>query len=60
MRAQLVSVSDSMLGRRFILDESAVIGRGVECEVSLVDAGVSRHHARLHENDGGWITMRSV
>ncbi len=55
MSAHLVSVSDSMLGRRFILNGSAVMGRGVECDVSLVDAGVSRHHARLHENAGGWI-----
>ena len=55
MSAHLVSVSDSMLGRRFSLDGSAVIGRGVECDVSLVDAGVSRRHARLHENERGWI-----
>jgi len=31
------------------------IGRALECDLTLADLSVSRWHARLHHEDGGWL-----
>jgi pSer/pThr/pTyr-binding forkhead associated (FHA) protein len=45
--------------RPFPLDEGGVyrIGRQAGCEISLDDARVSRHHARLESRDGRWLVV---
>ena len=50
------SSSQGALGRIFKLDgRQAVLGRGPEVEVRLLDDGISRHHARIvRAEDGGF------
>jgi len=41
-------------GKRLVLDDFAVVGRGPTVRVRVEDAGVSREHASLRRKDGGW------
>jgi two-component system cell cycle sensor histidine kinase/response regulator CckA len=52
---RLIVLSGPEPGRRFSLAaRSHVIGRGEECDIQLDDSKISRSHARLVEQDGGW------
>ncbi len=43
-------------GKRTVLSGSrVVIGRSRECDVALDDANISRRHAELRQEDGGWV-----
>lgn len=37
--------------------ENAEIGRDPSCDVVLEDSSISRHHARLDWNGGGWTLV---
>jgi len=45
----------SLAGRSFMLDGETTIGRGAGCAVSIDDAHVSKLHARLSPDAGGWL-----
>lgn len=50
-----------LLGRRFVLDHSPVlVGRGVENDIVLEDASVSRQHAHLEGRDATWWCVDSA
>ena len=54
--ARLVVVAPAALaGRSFMLDGETTIGRGAGCGVSIDDAHVSKLHARLSPDAGGWL-----
>jgi hypothetical protein len=43
-------------GRRLLVPpHGATIGRSHDCEISLQDTGISRHHARLRPSEQGWV-----
>lgn len=42
-------------GKRTVLSGRVVIGRSQECDAVLDDANVSRRHAELRQENGGWI-----
>jgi hypothetical protein len=43
-------------GERVVLTAViAVIGRHVECDITLSDSNVSRRHAEIHKDPSGWI-----
>jgi hypothetical protein len=43
-------------GRRLLVPpHGATIGRSHDCEISLQDTGVSRHHASLRPSEHGWV-----
>lgn len=37
------------------LEHRFTIGRALECDLTLADLSVSRWHARLHHEEGGWL-----
>ena len=47
--------SGLLKGSQFQLERNTVVGRGATADVSLADPGVSRRHARLNRQDGGWV-----
>lgn len=48
----LVALQGPLEGRRWAIQTSLVIGRDSECEISIEDRQVSRHHARVVNNNG--------
>jgi sigma-B regulation protein RsbU (phosphoserine phosphatase) len=51
----LVFVAGPNAGRRYKLGEGDyVIGRRSDCQIFVPDMRVSRQHARLHRENGGW------
>jgi hypothetical protein len=45
-------------GRRTVLSgERVLLGRSRECDVQLADPNVSRRHAELRRDDGGWSVV---
>ena len=55
--AKLVVVSGPQIGREILLfDPVSAVGRTDENDISLPDISISRHHARLHQqNDGSYV-----
>ena len=51
---KLYVLSGPDLGRTFEVQDGAKLGRGVQCEVHLRDVSVSREHARIVREEGGW------
>jgi sigma-B regulation protein RsbU (phosphoserine phosphatase) len=47
--------SGLLKGQQFRIDRTTVIGRGATADVSLADPGVSRRHASLQRQEGGWV-----
>lgn len=45
------------LGRSADLGDGAVLGRGEDCDLVLPEASVSRRHARLVREPGGWALV---
>jgi pSer/pThr/pTyr-binding forkhead associated (FHA) protein len=55
-QARLVGLSGEYGGSTFLLSKDQVlIGRGEECDLQIVDAHISRNHAQLRHETGGWI-----
>jgi serine phosphatase RsbU (regulator of sigma subunit) len=52
----LVTVKGPDVGQRFVLDEAGtVIGRQPDAAIYLESLAVSRHHARVLHDQGGWF-----
>lgn len=49
----LRSLAGLPVGASFVLDRRLLIGRAVDCDVQLVDALVSRHHAKVEVDASG-------
>jgi two-component system, cell cycle response regulator len=55
-RAALTVVAGSTLGSIYVLGETSLLGRAGDCLVSIDEAVVSRHHARiLRQKDGTYV-----
>jgi hypothetical protein len=55
-RPELLVVSGDQLGRRAVLmADEAFVGRGVNCELQVLDTTVSRQHLRFLLAPGGWL-----
>jgi two-component system cell cycle response regulator len=53
-RAHLIVLAGESLGQMFRVDQSEIlIGRAADTSIRLRDDGVSRHHARIVQRDGG-------
>jgi hypothetical protein len=54
----LRSLQGLPVGAAFVIDRRLVIGRAVDCDVQLVDASVSRHHAKIElDADGNAVLV---
>ncbi len=53
--AVLLVIEGETLGRRFVLDEDADIGRDTWCALHIPDLCASRRHATLRMRDGIWF-----
>jgi pSer/pThr/pTyr-binding forkhead associated (FHA) protein len=52
----ILTVTDGLSpGKEFYFDKSATIGRVEQCEVLLVEPGISRQHARIIDDQGVYI-----
>ena len=55
---RLVVEQGELAGQAFSLDRPAlVVGRGKDSDIVLVDADVSRQHARLQSGSQGWLLV---
>lgn len=55
-RPELILVGGPATGLRAVLmDDSAVVGRGVDCDVKILDETVSRRHLLFRLAPGGWV-----
>jgi signal transduction histidine kinase/ActR/RegA family two-component response regulator len=52
--ARLIMLEGEQLGRRFLLEDLAVLGRDPSCSIVLDDADVSRQHARIRRTERGY------
>jgi hypothetical protein len=48
----LVALQGPLEGRRWLIKNSLEIGRDVDCDITIEDRQVSRHHARVFIRDG--------
>ncbi len=56
--AAMICISGRSIGQMFLLAKrETTIGRAPECEIFLDDEGVSRHHAKIIEQEGQLILM---
>jgi biotin operon repressor len=54
--AMLIVYEGELEGQRWILDQDALtIGRGSDCEITLAERQVSRYHARIERDEGGYL-----
>lgn len=51
---RLYVLSGPDVGRSYLVEDGAVLGRARDCEVSLRGTSVSRHHARIEHTNGTW------
>jgi len=55
-RAMLIAYEGDLKGERWILDQAyTTIGRSADCDVVLPKRQVSRHHAEIERDDGGYL-----
>lgn len=51
----IIAQTGALAGQRWLLNEGELlVGRSGDCQVLVNDKTVSRHHARLFRQDGGW------
>jgi len=52
----LIVYEGELEGQRWMLDQDRVlIGRGTDCDIVVPDRQVSRQHARIERDDGGYL-----
>jgi predicted component of type VI protein secretion system len=52
----LIVYEGQLEGQRWIIDQPLVtIGRGSDCEIALPERQVSRHHAQIERENGGYL-----
>ncbi len=52
----LIVYEGELEGQRWIIDQDRMtIGRGTDCEIVLPERQVSRHHAQIERDDGGYL-----
>ena len=55
-RPVLIAYEGDQEGERWTLnDETTVIGRSYDCDIVLPERQVSRHHAEIERDDGGYL-----
>jgi hypothetical protein len=55
-RAILIAYEGELEGERWVLDRKRMtIGRSVDCDIVLPKRQVSRYHARIERDDGGYL-----
>ncbi len=55
-RPELILVGGPATGLRAVLmDDSAIVGRGADCDVKILDETVSRRHLLFRLAPGGWV-----
>lgn len=59
-KVQITGLSGELMGRRYDLDETLVLGRGGEANVLLSDPRVSREHARLSRRADGHVELEDL
>lgn len=56
--AAMICISGRSIGQIFLLTkQETTLGRAPECDIFLDDEGVSRHHAKIVEEDGALVLM---
>lgn len=53
-RASLIVLEGTLVGRRYLIDESVVLGRGDGAGIQVDDAVASRRHALIRTDGAGW------
>ncbi|HUX75543.1 MAG TPA: FHA domain-containing protein [Anaerolineae bacterium] len=52
----LIVYEGQLEGQRWVIDQPLVtIGRGSDCEIALPERQVSRHHAQIERENGGYL-----
>jgi pSer/pThr/pTyr-binding forkhead associated (FHA) protein len=51
----VVAAPAALAGQTFLVEGETTIGRGAGCAVAIDDAHVSKLHARVYPQDGGWL-----
>jgi len=52
----LIVYEGQLEGQRWVIDQPLVtIGRGSDCEIALPERQVSRHHAQIERQNGGYL-----
>ena len=52
----LIVYEGQLEGQRWVIDQPLVtIGRGSDCEITLPERQVSRHHAQIERENGGYL-----
>jgi predicted component of type VI protein secretion system len=57
---QLVAKSGPLEGNTYAITGSMLIGRDADCDIQLIDRGVSRRHAAVVEQDDGRMLVRDL
>jgi signal transduction histidine kinase/CheY-like chemotaxis protein len=55
--ARLVVLAGAEVGRKFTIDRSAVLGRSIDCTITLDDPEVSRKHAEVRRGAGSSFVL---
>ena len=56
----LVAKSGPLEGNTYAITGSMLIGRDADCDIQLIEAGVSRRHAAVVEQDDGRMLVRDL
>lgn len=51
----LVGQSGPLIGQRWMIKDTLIIGRDPTCDIPIPNRQVSRHHARISQNNDGFI-----
>jgi two-component system cell cycle sensor histidine kinase/response regulator CckA len=58
--ARLIVVEGSQAGQKFKIDGDVIIGRGIDANIVLEDAGVSRSHLRITRSPAGIYLLEDL
>lgn len=51
----VLTVRDEGAARRHVFEQQAVVGRDLDCDISLTNRSVSRRHALVEKTPNGWV-----